>query len=83
MNVAIVVGEGDRMETGSAGSGGRVVYDLYLDPQHWKAQVDEALRQALSSQVPTLIHLKLPVEISTSRATLSSIREAALKRKSQ
>jgi TldD protein len=47
LNVAIVVGEGDRMETGSAGSGGRVVYDRYLDPQHWKAQVDEALRQAL------------------------------------
>jgi TldD protein len=47
LNVAIVVGEDDRMETGSAGSGGRVAYDLYLDPQHWKAQVDEALRQAL------------------------------------
>jgi TldD protein len=47
LNVAIVVGEDDRMETGSAGSGGRVSYDRYLDPQHWKAQVDEALRQAL------------------------------------
>jgi len=47
LNVAIVVGEGDRMETGSAGSGGRVAYDRYLDPRHWKAQVDEALRQAL------------------------------------
>src|SRR6267154_2745095 len=47
LNVAIVVGEDDRMETGSAGSGGRVVYDRYLDPQHWKPQVDEALRQAL------------------------------------
>ncbi len=47
LNVAIVVGEGDRMETGSAGAGGRVAYDRYLDPQHWKAQVDEALRQAL------------------------------------
>ena len=47
LNVAIVVGEDDRMETGSAGSGGRVAYDLYLDPVHWKAQVDEALRQAL------------------------------------
>jgi TldD protein len=47
LNVAIVVGEGDRMETGSAGSGGRVAYDRYLDPQHWKAQVDDALRQAL------------------------------------
>src|SRR5271166_451100 len=46
-NVAIVVGEGDRMETGSAGAGGRVAYDRYLDPLQWKAQVDEALRQAL------------------------------------
>ncbi len=47
LNVAIVVGEDDRMETGSAGSGGRVTYDRYLDPQHWRSQVDEALRQAL------------------------------------
>src|SRR6516165_10515604 len=47
LSVAIVVGDGDRMETGSAGSGGRVAYDRYLDPEHWKAQVDEALRQAL------------------------------------
>src|SRR6202171_4967032 len=47
LNVAIVVGEDDRMETGSAVSGGRVSYDRYLDPQHWKPQVDEALRQAL------------------------------------
>jgi len=47
LGVAIVVGDGDRMETGSSGAGGRVAYDLYLDPQQWKAQVDEALRQAL------------------------------------
>jgi TldD protein len=47
LNVAIVVGEGDRMETGSSGAGGRVLYDRYLAPEHWKAQVDEALRQAL------------------------------------
>jgi TldD protein len=47
LSVAIVVGDGDRMETGSAGAGGRVGYDLYLDPRQWKAQVDEALRQAL------------------------------------
>jgi len=47
LSVAIVVGDGDRMETGSSGAGGRVAYDLYLDPQQWKAQVDEALRQAL------------------------------------
>ena len=47
LSVAIVVGDGDRMETGSSGAGGRVAYDLYLDPQQWKAQFDEALRQAL------------------------------------
>src|SRR6201995_1891382 len=47
LSVAIVVGDGARMETGSSGAGGRVGYDLYLNPQQWKAQVDEALRQAL------------------------------------
>jgi len=47
LNVAIVVGDGDRMETGSSGAGGRVAYESYLDPLRWKAQVDEALRQAL------------------------------------
>jgi TldD protein len=47
LNVAIVVGEGERQETGSDGAGGRTSYDLYLDPKRWKAQVDEALRQAL------------------------------------
>src|SRR5580700_8146038 len=47
LNVSIVVGEGDRMETGSHGAGGRVTYEYYLDPTNWKAQVDEALRQAL------------------------------------
>jgi TldD protein len=46
LNVAVVVGEGDRMETGSHGAGGRVSYEYYLDPAHWRAQVDEALRQA-------------------------------------
>ena len=45
--VAVVVGEGDHMETGSSGAGGRLAYERYLDPAHWKEQVDEALRQAL------------------------------------
>ena len=43
-------------------------------------EVEPALRAAIAAQVPTLLHLKLPVEISTSRATLSSIRDAAIKR---
>ena len=47
VNVSIMVGEGDRMETGSYGSGGRFAYERYLDPANWKRHVDEALRQAL------------------------------------
>ncbi len=47
LNVAVVVGEGDRMETGSYGAGGRLAYERYLDPAQWRRQVDEALRQAL------------------------------------
>ena len=47
LNVAVMVGEGERQETGSHGVGGRVVYDEFLAPERWQAQVDEALRQAL------------------------------------
>ena len=47
IGVSVVVGEGDRMETGSSGVGGRLAYERFLDPAHWKEQVDEALRQAL------------------------------------
>ncbi len=47
LNVSIVVGEGDRQETGSHGVGGRAVYDQWLHPDKWHSQVDEALRQAL------------------------------------
>src|SRR4029078_13073765 len=47
LTVAVVVGDGDRMEPGSHGAGGRVAYEHYLDPANWRQQVDEALRQAL------------------------------------
>jgi len=47
LNVAIVAGEGDRQETGSYGVGGRMGYDVFIDPLKWRGQVDEALRQAL------------------------------------
>jgi TldD protein len=47
LNVAIVTAEGDRMESGSHGAGGRTGYAAYFDPGAWQAQVDEALRQAL------------------------------------
>jgi TldD protein len=47
LNVTVVVGDGDRMENGSSGAGGRIEYHRYFDPAQWRAQVDEALRQAL------------------------------------
>jgi len=49
LNVAIVAAAGERMESGSHGSGGRAGYHAYLDPAHWQASVDEALRQALTN----------------------------------
>jgi TldD protein len=47
LNVSVVVGQGDRMESGSFGAGGRVTYDEYLKPETWKGAVDKALQQAL------------------------------------
>jgi TldD protein len=47
LNVNIVVSDGTRMETGSYGTGGRVLYGEFLKPERWKSAVDEALRQAL------------------------------------
>lgn len=47
LNVSIVVAEGDRMEAGLYGGGGRVVYGEYLKPELWQVFTDEALRQAV------------------------------------
>ncbi|NKB22242.1 MAG: metalloprotease TldD [Alphaproteobacteria bacterium] len=47
VNVSVVAADGDRMETGSHGTGGRTGYAAYIEPDQWRAQVDEALRQAL------------------------------------
>ncbi len=47
LNVSVVAAEGDRMETGSMGAGARTGYAAFITPDAWKAQVDEALRQAL------------------------------------
>ena len=47
LSVSVVVGAGDRMESGSAGCGGRTAYTQWIDPTQWRVQADEALRQAL------------------------------------
>ncbi len=45
--ISVVVKRGDRMESGSYGSGGRFVYDRLIAEKAWKASADEALRAAL------------------------------------
>ncbi len=47
LNISVVVAEGDRMESGGYGGGGRFAYESLLDPSYWQAGVDEALRRAL------------------------------------
>ena len=42
-----VVGDGDRMESGNYGTGGRETYETYLQPDTWHFAAEEALRQAL------------------------------------
>jgi len=46
LNVAVVMGEGDRQESGHDGAGGRQSYDFLFDEANWKAQTNEAVRQA-------------------------------------
>lgn len=47
LNVNVVAGEGERMESGSYGGGGRIAFTTLVEPDYWRAAVDEALRQAL------------------------------------
>ena len=47
LNVAVIVEDNARRETGGAGGGGRIPLASLMDPAHWKAEVDEALRIAL------------------------------------
>lgn len=47
INIAVVVGDGDRQETGSYGMGGRKGFGEFLAEDSWKFAADEALRQAL------------------------------------
>ncbi len=47
LNVNVVVGNGESMESGSYGSGGRYDFGTLLDREVWKGHVGEALRQAL------------------------------------
>ena len=49
LDVSVVVGEGDRQETGHSGRGGRANYAQWLAPENWQAQVNNALKQAVTN----------------------------------
>jgi len=46
LNVSVVMGEGDRQEVGTHGTGGRHGFGDFFVEQHWRDQVLEAIRQA-------------------------------------
>jgi len=47
LNVSVVVREGDRMEAGGHGGGGRAEYARWFEPEQWQQIANEALRKAL------------------------------------
>jgi len=47
VNVSVVVGDGDRQESGSHGVGGRTSFGEFLTEDRWQFVAGEALRQAL------------------------------------
>ena len=47
VNVSVVVGDGDRQETGSHGMGGREGFERFVTAESWQGAVDEAIRQGL------------------------------------
>ncbi|MCH7806986.1 MAG: metalloprotease TldD [Proteobacteria bacterium] len=46
LNISVVLEQDGRMETGVSGTGGRHGYSRLFKTKNWKAQADEALRQA-------------------------------------
>jgi TldD protein len=47
LNVSIVAGDGERLETGSYGYGGREGFARFIETANWRGAVDDAVRQAL------------------------------------
>ncbi|KAA1178184.1 metalloprotease TldD [Rhizobium tropici] len=47
INISVIVGDGDRQESGSFGTGGRIGFGDFVTQDNWHLGADEALRQAL------------------------------------
>jgi TldD protein len=46
LNISVVVEQNGRMESGSSGSGGRLLLGSFMEEAYWQAEIDEALRLA-------------------------------------
>ena len=49
LNVSVTVERDGRRESAGAGAGGRAGFETWIAPDRWRAQVDEALRQATTN----------------------------------
>ncbi len=47
VNISVIVGDGDRQESGSFGTGGRIGFGDFVTEDNWHHGANEALRQAL------------------------------------
>lgn len=47
LNISVVTREGERIEAGSMGGGGRLEYARWFDPSEWKKLADEAIRKSI------------------------------------
>lgn len=50
LNVSVVTRQGERIEAGTHGGGGRADYGRWFDPEQWQRIADEALRKSLLNQ---------------------------------
>ncbi len=55
-------------------------YGWHAERVEATAQFEAAFGRAMAADAPTLLHLLLPEEVSTSRTTLSALRETALRK---
>jgi TldD protein len=49
LNVSVVTKDGERMEAGAMGGGGRLEYARWFDPAEWQMLADQALRKSLTN----------------------------------
>lgn len=49
LSISAITKEGDRIEAGNSGAGGRTSYEDCFDPEYWQGIADEALRKSITS----------------------------------